>query len=427
MPILLVFLFLLSSCRSINVFEAQMNIEDSFEKQDYIRTISLIDGFQKSNVYRERDEVLRLLEMGTAQRFAGQWTESTRTFQDAELKIELLYGTSVSRNIAAFLVNDYRLEYEGEDYEDVYLNAFNSLNYIHLNELESALVEARRIAFKLDKFAARHEEVMREMARKDTTGNRAPTSVGTSSIQNSAFGHFLASVLFAASNRPDNARIEYNRMTGAFMNQGIAYQGGSSKTLEHIQHGNYNTLLVAFSGRSPSKRSHEVRTYIEDLDFYIKFSFPVLETFNSRVGSVEAVINDTLTLSLPLIENMSDVAEAVYKVKEPLIYFRTFTRSFLRALSTRKAQQMATAEGGETLGRIVGGLGMIGTEAMEMADLRRWTTLPGQVYGNVLDLPAGEHRVRYRYYTSTDRLIYETEQIVQVGEKLTLTESIYYN
>lgn len=393
-----------------------------------MQTISLIDGYKKAKTYRDRDDVLRLLEKGTAQRFAGNWTESTQTYHDAEQKIEMLYGSSVSRNISAFLINDYRLEYEGEDYEDVYLNAFKSLNYIQMEEPENALVEARKMAFKLDKFVLRHEEVMREMARKDTTGRRIPLEAGQANIQNSAFAHFLSAVLFATSGRPDNARIEYNRMTGAFLDQGIAYNPESPSSLEHIQRNTYNTLLIAFSGRSPLKTSAHVRLYLDDLDFHLKFAFPVLERFSSRVGRVQVVINDTLTVPIPMIENMSKVSESVYKVKEPVIYARTFTRSFLRAVSTQKARQVATTEGGDLAGSLVGLAGLIGTEALEMADLRRWTTLPGQAYGNVVDLPEGEHRVRYQYYSPTGSMVYESEQTLMVGpDNLALTESIYYN
>jgi hypothetical protein len=63
-------------------------------------------------------------------------------------------------------------------------------------------------------------------------------------------------------------------------------------------------LLKSFSGRSPYKEQKDVRLYIPDYDVYLKFSFPVLEMWEGKVAGVKAVVNDTLTVPLYLIEEM---------------------------------------------------------------------------------------------------------------------------
>lgn len=131
---------------------------------------------------------------------------------------------------------------------------------------------------------------------------------------------------------------------------------------------------------------------------------------------------------MDLIEEMDLVATEVYKVKEPIIYARSFVRTFLKAAAANKLKKRAAKED-EALGGLVNIMGKIAQETTEKADLRSWQTMPGKAYATVLNLPSGEHNVQVQYFNSTGHLVYSHNQIVSIkeNERLKLIESIYWN
>ena len=55
---------------------------------------------------------------------------------------------SISQAAGATVLNENITEYNGNIYEYLLINAFNSLNYYNLGNLEEALVEIRKIENK---------------------------------------------------------------------------------------------------------------------------------------------------------------------------------------------------------------------------------------------------------------------------------------
>jgi len=97
----------------------------------------------------------------------------------------------------------------------------------------------------------------------------------------------------------------------------------------------YNVLVTGFSGRGPQKRQSDIRLWLDDPGMYLKFSLPSLRRYPSIVQYVKISVDDSLLVPLTPIEEMDWVAEEVYKVKEPIIYARTFVRAFLKAMGTQ--------------------------------------------------------------------------------------------
>ena len=421
---------LLAGCAAYKLDEAQHSLRSSFAKRNFSGSVELLHSYQDQGIYKKKDQVLYLLEMGTALHFSENYDSSSVCFTRAEEEIDQQFTKSISRGLTSMLLNDNALVYDGEDYEDIYLNAFKSLNFIQSQELDAALVEARRMAYKLSRLEVKYEGVAEAMSSADTL-NKVKWKAGKSSVQNSALSRFLSSVLYAKSGKPDDARIEYEKLREALTEQPTAYSltGDLYRELNIIRDPyGYNVLLVGFAGRAPVKRQHDIRTFSNDLDSYVKFSIPSIHLYPSVVRNVQAVVGDTLQIALPMLEEMDRVAREIYKVKQPIIYGRAFLRAVLKAGAAealeKKAEKKNDGNGG--LAKI---FGILGQELTEKADLRGWQTMPGKAYANVVKLPPGEHAITIEYRSEHDRLLFsETKNVVvQSPNDLKLAEALYWN
>ena len=428
---LVVILAFFAGCHSYMIDDAQEDLRSSFTHGNFEKSQSQLTGMQKRSLYREKDKVLWNLENGTVQHFLGNYDTSNVYFSDAELSIEDAYTKSLSRGFLSMISNDNKLVYDGEPYEDVYLNAFKALNYVHMNDFEGALVETRRMSYKMERLAIRIKGLADSFAKSDTTGT-VDWEPGDVNIQNSAMAHYLSAVLYAKSGKPDDARIEFDKIGTAFQEQSNAGGFGNFdvSSLEQIKNPNtYNVLLTSFSGQAPVKYQVDLRIITDWSEGkYLKFSFPGIEVVNSDVAQIRAVINDADEVGLHLIEEMDLVATDVYRAKEPIIYSRALLRSFLKAGGTNLLSK-GIAKQNEDLGAFAEVIGQIYRDASEKADLRGWQTLPGQAWMNVMQLPPGSHSVRIEYLSSYGRVLYSESFDVEITDNthLALIESIYSN
>lgn len=413
-------------CHSYILDDAQYDLRDSFSDGDFNKSQELIKRFEDKNLYRSKDAVLWNLEKGMVYRFAGKYDSSTTFLNQAELDIENNYTKSISRGFASFLTNDNKLAYDGEPYENIYLNAFKALNFVHQKDWEGALVETRRMSFKMEQLDIKIKGLADALSKADSTG-RTEWASGKVNIQNSAFSHYLSSILYAKTGRPDNARIEFEKLGTALNEQAQLgnYEPFNVSNLKQIQNPeSYNVLLTSFTGQSPIKFQEDIRLW--DEDFYLKFSFPLVELYPTKVAEVRVVLNGNKELNLNLIEEMDLVSEEVYRAKQPIIYARSLMRAIVKAGGTG-ALKKAIKDENKTLGFLAGVLSFLYKEGSEKADLRGWQTLPGQAWMNVVKLPVGQNVVTMEYLSGTGRVLYSEEYYVDVTENtdLELIESIY--
>jgi hypothetical protein len=419
-----------SGCAAYKLDQAQMNLRNSMAHGNYQEAGLMLDRMDRKDVYKKKDAVLLNLERGMIHRVNGDYQQSTLFFQKAEDDIEANFTRSISRAAASVLVNDNVLDYPGEDYEDVYLNAFKALNFIHLNDFDAALVEARRMAYKLENMELRNKGFAETYARQDSLGH-ADWTPGKSNIQNSAFSHYLSAVLFAKTGRPDNARIETQRVFSAMADQQAAYNFNlpPAQELAIVQEPDqYNLLITAFSGRAPIKDQVDVRLFLDEIDSYVKFSFPSLHMYNSVVDRVEIIVGDTISYPVYLIEDMDRVSAEVYRVKQPLIYAKALARGIAKTVGANAIRRQAEKQS-EGLGFAAFLLGILGQEVSEKADLRSWVTMPGSVHANVINLPEGHHTLEIMYLSKRGAIVYTEKHDVHItgGNSLSLIESLYWN
>jgi hypothetical protein len=134
------------------------------------------------------DQLVYLLDYASILQLAGQYKESNTYFIKADKLSDVKDYTSLSRETGAIIANEEMLQYKGDDFEVILINAMTAINYLILNDLESAMVEVRRLNEKLTRF--------RIEAKRKFTKN--------------AFALYLSGIIYEAAKQWDDAFISYS-------------------------------------------------------------------------------------------------------------------------------------------------------------------------------------------------------------------------
>lgn len=448
-------LWLLNGCASLQIQEAQQNLRRQMQKENGATiALQVLEKAREKGQYRTKDEVLYLLEKGSLHYFADQHKQSIQAFQSAEERMDELLTRSVSRGLSSILSNDNQLNYDGEDHEQLYVNAFNGLNYLSIGDLEGASVEIRRMSFKLEELSRKYGNPLEDI-KTDKYGSMIDweqfslkKSLGNISqpIRNSAFNRYLSTIIYTKTGNESSARIEYQLLAPALATQAELGWGDFPRAieLEHlIEAEAYNTVLFAYHGASPVKQSFEYRDMIFLADdtnsggnsVYLKFAFPEMQTIPTQVAYVDAVVNDSLRLRMPMIEHLDEMAVRYFDQKKGTIYIRALTRSLAKTLGVEALKAAAKGdgdkenEGAELLASI---FGFIFKESSEQADLRSWQSLPAKVHAQTILLPPGTHQLRFEYFNANERLLYRQNKTIKVPEQplknqLLTQEGLFWN
>jgi hypothetical protein len=456
----LVGLVLLSACSaSKNVTQTQQQLRSVSDYRD--TDISAVS--ENLNEYRkkEEDKVLYHLEYGMLHHFQGNWKESSKHFQKSERAIDKFYTESINRNLQSILLNDLQLAYEGEPYEDIYLNAFKCLNYLHQEDHEAAMVETRRVTHKLEQLSDRYkgmaESVSRDTAQTaikkadeqlqgidllESEEENEPSEIQ----QHSALGRFIATVLHAKTNNPDDAEIEFKKLQTALADQeqtgffssfpdaprspstSQTSQAGRPTPEQLTEPDAYNTMLVAFHGNAPRKREQKFQfdIVIDGEEVEINFAVPILRLPETNVSRVRARVSG-MSLSVPVVEDLQETAATMFEEKKPIIYTRAVLRSFLKAGATELGQNEVEDEYGQGAAWLAGELGDLASSMSAQADTRGWQTMPGLARATVVKLPPGTHTVTFKFVSPQGQVLKKRTRRVTVEgpNDLTLAESIY--
>lgn len=92
------------------------------------------------------DELLRLLYVGTAAHYSGEYVRSNQYLEAAAALSDDRITKSLSRSLFSLISNDGVLPYAPAPSERLLIPYYAALNYIALDQMEDAAVEARRLA-----------------------------------------------------------------------------------------------------------------------------------------------------------------------------------------------------------------------------------------------------------------------------------------
>ncbi|MDR3247543.1 MAG: hypothetical protein LBT39_02050, partial [Treponema sp.] len=194
-------------------------VDAALEKRRYGESADILEK-NRVLLYGPGDTVLYYLDKGMLTHYAGLYDESSKLLEAGERAIETAFTKSVFLEASTYLLNDTTQEYAGEDYEDIYVNSFNALNYYHRGDLEEALVEIRRMNNKIRNLGDKYGVVTTSLQKKaleeslPIPGNtKEPSRFG-----DSALARYLGMLFYRGSGRPDDARIDGDFLRLTFAN-----------------------------------------------------------------------------------------------------------------------------------------------------------------------------------------------------------------
>lgn len=378
--------------------------------------------------YKDKDRVLYYLNQGMLQHYLGNYEESNNLLTTAERAMEDLYTKSISRAGASLLLNDNVLEYDGEDYEDIYLNVFKALNYLHLGDIDDAFVEINRVDYKLRQLTDKYVSVKKQYetsAKAQKKGTPPNAELGTIKFHNSVLARYLSMLLYLSDNRPDNAEIDRKKIGEAWMTQPKIYSHPMPSLDGQNNPEKSNLQIIAFTGLSPIKKKSDY--YITTLpnalnvtstepepffatvpwigmepNYHFKFSLPYMAPNKTLVRKVVVKIDGQYAGELQLLENMEAVAMSTFAVKAPLIYFKTLSRTIIKgviAAETKKEMDKKYIEKGEDpnadLGNVLAKIAIdAAVDMSESADLRTSMFFPGYASVGNFNVQPGSHEVK---------------------------------
>lgn len=360
-------------------------VDELVAQEQYNEAILLVEADREKNrlYHKDLDRVLYHLDLGVLLYFDGQHQRSNAHLHEAERLIEEYYTQSITQQIGSFLLNDKVIEYPGEDFEDLYINLFKALNYIALQEYDSAFVEVRRMNEKI-----KYLETKYDVAHERLSDNASAEVVRTSSSQGtrvapftaSAFSYFLSMLLYGYDREWDDSTIDYRALTQLLAQQRSQLLISPSdfvspRQWQNSQNSSTRVVVFAFVGLSPEKVEEAIFLAIDDIPLQI--TLPVLFNRDSQIRRVGIFDGQgKLVRDLGLLESVEQIAESTFERRKALIYAKNIARALAKGITA----SVSTALLHEAGVPIVGEIFQILAAASEGADLRAARYLPAHVY-----------------------------------------------
>jgi hypothetical protein len=419
-------LILATGCR---FSEHRENLESSFAAGRFDLAAQDLDNPKTIDLYGSKNRTLYELDRGAVAFALSDYETAIRNLNSAEDRIESARERSVGDKIGQWAVNDTTATYIAEPYEDMYLNVIKLMAQLGAGRLSGgATVEARRIGSKADRLRDQYLKYKDQVEQESTSklagragsyGGLVATNDDGNFIE-SPLGTYLAAVTFMKTGNP-----ELQRVAGKRLNESIRLQSAiigpvnpdDFVDIEERRDDSVNVLLIALSGRGPTKYADRVGP-IPVGTFPVYFELPRLRTHPSQAARARVEIEGlggepASTHELKFIEDLSAVATENHKRMLPLIYTRTLIRAAVKAGLSATATEIARRNANDRntgLVQVAGAVaGLAFMMATERADLRCWVFLPGQARVGLLRLPPGEHRARIVYESAGGGTVYASE------------------
>ncbi|MDR2617779.1 MAG: hypothetical protein LBC62_02805 [Treponema sp.] len=384
----------------------------------------------KKNIYTGKNFILLCLDRGMIRHYAELWEDSSRDLEEGERQIEAAFTKSLSQEIASYIVNDNTRDYAGEDYEDLYINVFNALNYYHLNDLEGALVEIRRVNEKLRYLSDKYEAAIDKVVASNKNLSTTNYTVTASKFSNSALARYLGVLFYRGNGNMDDARIDLEELREAYALAPDVYRNSLPSSLDGellVPRDKARLNVLSFTGLSPVKEGADrmIPLPLPSPNNWARLSLPQMLERPSAIHSVEVVLDSGERFGLELLEDMSAVARETFKAKYDLIVLKSIARTIIKAGTVAGIGAALDSGNDSGWGVLFSFLGRIAADVSEQADLRISRYFPGYAYAGGVNVDPGVYSATVNYYglrglISSDR----RENVLVEAGKLNLMEFV---
>ncbi len=361
-----------------------------------------------------RDRSLYELNKGMLLRLAGDYAQSNVLLEAAKQRMKSLSATSITENLAAFLINDATRSYIGQPHEHLLLHAYKALNYIALNDISGARVEMLQADAKMRNWTA----------SKDLEGVKA-----------SAFVRYLSGLVYELNREWSDALIAYRKAYKVYTEKSLSiplylqkdllrltsYQGLDNEhkdllaefgeidwpTMSELQRQS-EVIVVYHQGVVSAMREHSIYSYSNQLKNQIKISVPYYLPISQQPYAVRVSIGKQQGTTL-LSENIEQLVRDNLAARMPAITLRTVARAVVKKQTADKARKDNA---------LAGFLADITAIVTESADTRSWNTLPASIQIARFAVPPGEHQLQvYNSHAYLGRTDFQRQFTLAAGEK----------
>jgi hypothetical protein len=359
--------------------------------------------------YGQGNYLLYYLDRGLLEQMTGRFASSIKSFEKAKARFNKLYTQSISDEVGSWLTNDYTLPYRGSDYEYVLVNVFQALNFIQLEDINEALVEARDLDAKF--------RVVEEVAANSKREH----------FEDNGFARMFMGIIYEAAGAPqdlNDAWIAYRQALALY----DGYYGGSyvptvlqerllalaarfgdpdldrfrrrfpeaSRSADAREEGQAVVFLVHSIGFAPLKVPEIIPIPIER-EFITQIAFPMFAKRYYDIRSSRLVAEGqgvALALATELGADIEDIAIRDLKSRRALILSKAVMRPALKYFIERKQKENIEKEYGRGAAEAFGVFSNLYNLYSEQADLRSWQALPAQIRIARIVLKPGQYRFK---------------------------------
>jgi hypothetical protein len=419
-------------------------IDKSVSNEEFKKGIAIIDKAQsgKKPVYPPKNAILLYLDRGLLTHYAGMYKESSDDLGQADRLIEDAQTKSISAGIASYILNDNTKDYAGEDYENIYLNVFNALNYYYQGSVDEALVEARRANEKLRVLSTKYEKINQEMRDRygdSLSGVELPDAKPVS-FTNSALADYLGALFYRADGAYDDARINLLQLRDAFMTAPNVYQNPIPTALALSGEPGYETAeelalpekearvnIVCFTGLSPIK-NEEIVSFLLPFPYgldYARLRLPALSPRSDTVTSIRVAVDGGGEFEMELLEDIAMAVRETYRARYNSVLIKTLIRTIVKYAAVYvTAEAAAQSSGYESVGTLTALAAKLTFDATERADIRMERYLPAKAWIGAVNLEPGEYNVTVSYYSDTNLIYTERRTVQAAAGRLNLVEVV---
>lgn len=371
--------------------------------QDTHRLIRNGQPFQASIALKEKaskesdDQVVFLLEYATALQLAGELEDSTQAFLQAEQLTEIQDYHSLSRITGSLLLNEGMVQYKGEDYEKVLINAMLGINFLLKGDTEAALVETRKLNEKLYRY--------RFEAKRDYEQN--------------PFAFYLAAMIWESGRNWDSAYIDFERVYN--LNPNIPYL--EQDLIRAAKNARRRETLKEWQKKFPEVKELSEwnnKEYGELVLIYQQGWGPKKHPHPNwhRIPKLYPVTSQTKRAQLVVEDGPVEPTQKIYSVEEVAI--KTLDDAYAELITKRVAGVVAKEVVSDQIrqkNQLLGDIAWIGMHLADQADLRQWSTLPESFQIAKVYLKAGTYRVHVQGLSLAGEPTAEKSKIFEVEVK----------
>ncbi|UYL10374.1 hypothetical protein B9G69_007245 [Bdellovibrio sp. SKB1291214] len=363
----LFFLLLTTGCAS---YQTKVDkARSSLAARDYDAALKVLEPLANKD---DGDQLVYLLDYGTALQVSGKIGESNKTFLSADKLSEQIDYQSISRVAGSLALSEGMVQYKGDTFEKIFINAYLAMNFLEQGKLDDALVEARRINEKYQKY--RQDEKQK--------------------FELNPFSKYLSALTWEANRDFDDAYIAYHE---------------SYKLDPSISHIGEDLIRSAKLARRMDtyqdwkKKFPEVK---ENPDWYNKSlgelviiyqqgwgprKFPAKNEY--RLPAMYPTPSSTKIARLTIDGGPTMVSHPVYDVQDAAI--KTLKEDYGILIAKRLAgfaSKAVLADQVRQKNQLLGDLTFLALNIADQADLRQWSMLPQTIQLIRIPLKPGEYK-----------------------------------